>query len=410
MKLTYSYKLKPTLDQAKKMETWLNLLRSQYNYRLAERFSWWEGNRCNVNSCSIVSCSIAPLKEKPTKYGQVNALPNSKKLFPYYKNIYSQVLQECVIRVDKTFERFVKGDSQGKRSGKPRFKSSSRYHSFTYSAVKQDCLQGKQISLPKLGSIKVILHRPLPDGFTIKTATITSRADGWFVNLSLEDKSVPEIKPDIDLEKICGIDVGLKEFLVTSDGLKVAIPQFARRSEKKLRLLNKSLSRKKKKGTNNRTKSGKKLAKHHQKVARQRRDFHFKVAKKLLDRYDVVAHENLNVKGLVKTKLSKSILDAGWSQFTTILTFKAERAGLLTVAVNPRNTSQNCSKCGIKVPKTLADRVHSCPNCGLEVCRDWNAAINIKNSAEGHPVLKACGVLSSSRTMKQEALSILLVS
>lgn len=425
MKLTYVYKLKPTSDQVVKMKTWLNLLRLQYNYRLAERFNWWSENRCDINSCSIVSCSIAPLKDRPTKYGQVNDLPNSKKLFPEYKDIYSQVLQECVIRVDRTFERFIKGsqsrarvprvegtgvDFKGNRSGKPRFKPRSRYRSFTYPAVSRDCLEGKYINLPKLGKLKVILHRPLPDGFKIKTATITSKSDSWFVNLSLEDKSVPEVKPDINPEKVCGVDVGLKEFLVTSGGETVAIPQFARRSEKRLKLLNKSLSRKKKKGTKNRAAAGRKLSLHHQKVARQRRDFHFKVAKKLLDKYDVIAHEDLNVKGLAKTKLAKSILDAGWTQFTSILTFKAAKTGLLTIAVNPRNTSQNCSGCGVKVPKNLKDRVHSCPACKLEIDRDLNAAINVKKTAEGHPVVKACGVRQDTGTMKQEAPTILLVS
>lgn len=410
MKLTYTYKLKPSKDQVYILATWLTLLRWQYNYRLVERFSWWEENRCDINSCSIVSCSISPLKDRPTKYGQVNDLPSSKKLFPQYKDIYSQVLQECVIRVDKTFERFVKGDVKGNRLGKPRFKSSSRYRSFTYPSVKQNCLEGKYINLPKLGKIKVILHRPLPDGFKIKTVTVTHKADGWFVNLSLEDKSVPEVKPDINPKKICGIDVGLKEFLVTSDGETVAIPQFARKSEKRLKLLNKSLSRKKRKGTNNRAASGKKLARHYQKVARQRRDFHFKVAQRLLDKYDVVAHEDLNVKGLVKTRLAKSILDAGWTQFTSILAFKAARAGLLVLAVNPHGTSQNCSSCGSKVPKTLKDRVHNCPYCLLQIDRDLNAAINVRNTAAGHSVVKACGDRTNRWSVKQEAPSILLVS
>lgn len=410
MKLTYSYKLKPTKDQILKMESWLNLLRLQYNYRLAERFDWWQNNRCDIDKCSLISCSISPPKEKPNKYSQVNDLPDTKKLFPQYKDIYSQVLQECVIRVDKTFERFVKGDSKGSKSGRPRFKLPSRYRSFTYPAVKQDWLQKKYINLPKIGSLKVILHRPLPNGFKIKTATVTNKADGWFVNLSLEDNSVPEIKFSINPEKICGIDLGVKEFLVTSDGESVTIPQFACRSEKRLKLLNKSLSRKKKKGTNNRGKAGKKLSLHHQKVARQRRDFHFKVVKQLLDKYDVIAYEDLNIKGLVRTKLAKSILDASWNSFTTILAFKAARAGLLTVAVNPRNTTQNCSACGTKVPKTLRDRVHSCPVCKLEICRDWNAAINIRNSAAGHSVLKASGDRRDTGSVKEESPTILLVS
>jgi putative transposase len=137
--------------------------------------------------------------------------------------------------------------------------------------------------------------------------------------------------------------------------------------------------------TKNRGKAGIKLKRHYQKVARQRKDFHFKTSKRLLQNYDVIAHEDLNIKGLAKTRLAKSILDAGWSQFISILSNKAESAGLLVIAVNPRNTSQNCSNCGTKVPKQLSDRWHSC-SCGCELSRDHNAAINIRNLGAGHPL------------------------
>lgn len=383
--------------------------RIQYKHELAKIFNLWSDTRCNVNICLIDYCSIAALRDRPNKYGKVNNLPKSKKICFQYKDIYSQVLQECVSRVDRTFERFVKGDIKGKKSGRPRFKSASRYRSFTYLAIKPNCLEGKYINLPKLGLIKVILPRPMPAGFTVKTVTITGRPEGWFVNLSLRDSSVPQIVTDAKAEIICGIDVGLKEFLVTSDGESVAIPQLARHSEKRLKLLNKKLNRKKKKGTKNRAKAGNKLAKHYQKLARQRRNFHFKVAPKLLNKYDIVAYEDLKVKGLAKTRIAKSILDAGWTLFISILTFKAEKAGLLIVAVSTRNTTQNCSSCGIRMPKSLADRVHKC-TCGLEVDRDWNAAINIKNLGAGHPLSNAFGVRRDTGTMKKEAPHTLLVS
>lgn len=371
------------------METWLELLRRQYNYRLAERFRWWEENRCDIDRCSLEVCSIAPLKEKPSYRSQQNDLPNSKALFPEYKDVYSQTLQDCVRRVEKAYDRWVKGDSSGKRSGRPRFKGKGRYRLFTYPQMKQGCVEGKFINLPKIGKVKLILHRPLPDGFKVKTATVSKQADGWYVNLSLEDATVPTISSHIDLDKVVGIDVGLKDFLVTSEGETVPIPQFARKSEQRRKVLNKALSRKKQKGSKRRTKAIKRLSKHYQKVARQRKDFHFKVAKQLLSKYDVIAYEDLNIKGLARTRLAKSILDAGWNQFLMIVANKAESAGLLAVAVNPRGTTQNCSGCGATVPKTLADRWHSCPHCGLELDRDWNAAINIKNLAVGHPASKA---------------------
>ncbi len=377
------------------METWLNLLRMQYNYRLAERFTWWDENRCPINACPLV-CSIAPPTDQPEYYGQKRDLVQTKNKFPEYADIHADVLQDCIGRVKKTFDRFLKADSRGKRSGKPRFKQRSRYRSFTYPRMKASCIRGKHITLPKIGDVKLILHRPIPSGFTIKTCTVVCKADGWYVTLSLCDGTVPTISPDVNQENAVGIDVGLKDFLVTSDNEVVPIPQFARKSAHRRKLLNKALSRKRKKGTKRRQKVGKRLSKHYQKVARQRRDFHFKTARWLLGKYDIIAHEDLNIKGLAKTRLSKSILDAGWGEFIDIVRLKAESAGRLTVAVNPSGTSQNCSGCGEKVPKTLANRVHKC-TCGVELDRDLNAAINIKNLAVGHPVNKAHRLLCASR-------------
>lgn len=369
------------------MESWLELLRRQYNYRLAERFNWWELNRCDINSCSLFSCSIEPLKDKPNYYSQANDLPNSKKLFPEYKNVQSQVLQDCLKRVDKAYDRFLKADATGKRFGKPRFKGKGRYHSFTFPAMKQGCIKGNQITLPKFGTVKFIQHRLTPDGFKIKTATITRKADGWYVNLSLEDVSVPVLTNDLVAthENTVGIDLGLKEFLVTSKGDAVTIPQYYRKAQKKLAHCQRKLS-KKKKGSKRRAKAAKRVAKLHLKVANQRKDFHYKIAHWLLGQGQVVAHEDLNIKGMAKSKLSKSVNDAGWSSFLQILTVKAENAGQKVIAVNPHNTSQLCSGCGVKVPKDLSVRIHDCPECKLSIDRDWNAAINVKTIAVGHPV------------------------
>ncbi len=185
--------------------------------------------------------------------------------------------------------------------------------------------------------------------------------------------------------KIVGIDLGLKSFLTDSNGAQVPIPQHYRKSQKRLRRLQKRVSRCKK-GSNGRIQAINQVAKQHKKVADKRRDFHFKVANNLLKNNDVVAVEDLNVKGLAKTHLAKSVYDAGWSSFISILSNKAENAGLLVIAVNPSGTSQDCSSCGVKVPKKLHERWHSC-KCGCELDRDQNAAINIKKRAEGHPVL-----------------------
>jgi putative transposase len=249
-----------------------------------------------------------------------------------------------------------------------------------------------------LGKLKLILHRPISDGFKIRTATISKKADGYYIALSLQDSSVPELSPDLPtLENTIGIDLGLKAFLVDDEGKEIEIPQHYRKAEKQLKRLQRSLSRKKK-GSNHRKKAVKRVTKAHQKVANQRKDFHYKIAKKLLNKGKHIGHEALNIKGIARTRIIKGIArtrmaksthDAGWGQFLQILSIKAERAGLLTIAVNPNGTTQNCSGCGQKVPKTIQDRWHSCPHCGLELDRDHNAAINIKHLAVGHSVNKA---------------------
>ncbi|MEG3957504.1 transposase [Microcoleus sp. herbarium2] len=386
----HQYKLRPNKEQASQFEDWLSLLRMQYNWRRAERFNWFEFNRSPVNSCSLVSCSIAPIVKKPDCYWQKKDLLNTKKLFPEYAGIHSHVLLNCIIeKVKKAFDGYIKADSSGKPSGKPRFKGRGRDRCLTYTQMKQDCIKGNRITLAKIGDVKIILYRPIPDGFKIQTATIVFAADGYYVTLTLQAESVPVISPDFNREKLAGIDMGLNELLNTSEADTVPIPQFARKAGQVKKRLNKSVSRKKK-GSNRRGKAVKRLSRHHQKVARQGgKDFHYKTAKPLLERYDLIGFEDLNVKGWAKSRLAKSILDAGWSEFLAIVACQAQSAGKMTVAVNPNGTTQNCSSWGTRIPKTLANRWHNCHLCGWELDRDVNAAINVKNFAVGRTVIKA---------------------
>ena len=399
MRTAYQYRLRLTKSQEAEVEKWLDMLRCQYNYLLADRFNWYEQNRCSLNSCPLV-CHLPELRSNPDYFSQKKTLPQLKKDRPWYASVQSQVLQDCVKRVDLAFKRFLKGDINGNKSGRPRFKGKNRYKSFTFPSLGKTPITGNVLTLPKFGKVKMIYHRPIPEGFKIKTATITRKADGYYVTLSIQDDTVPEIIPIDKVANPVGIDMGLKSFLVKSDGSEVPIPQYYRKAQKRLKKIQKTVSRSKK-GSNNRKKAVGKLGKAHKKVADTRKDFHFKTAKELLDNHDLVAHEKLNIKGLAKTKLAKSVLDAGWGQFLSILSVKAVRvawptalnAGLIAKAVNPRNTSQNCSNCGVKVPKKLKDRIHSCLHCGYTADRDVNAAINILNLAVGRPASnKACRV------------------
>lgn len=285
-----------------------------------------------------------------------------------------------------TFDRWLNGDLNGKKSGRPRFKSQGSYKTFTYPQFKAEHFVNNKITLSKIGTVKVVVHRQIPDGFDIKTVSVTKKANGYYVALSLDDKTVPTVKPDFDANNIVGIDVGLIDFYVTSDNERISAPKFLRKAERKLKSAQRKVSRKKK-GSNRRKKAIKSLAIQHKKVADTRKDFHFKTANNLLKKYDVVAVEKLNIKGLAKSRLAKSINDAGWGQFLLILSNKAANAGLKVVEVNPNGTSQECSGCGHKVKKPLSQRMHNCPICHASLCRDLNASINIK--ARGTLALKA---------------------
>ncbi len=404
MKLAYQFKLLPTHDQHHRMTQWLNMLRHAYNWMLADRFDWWEMNRCSVDACPLV-CSIAEPREQPEYYGQKRSLVSLKAEREWYKDIHADVLQDMVKRVDLAFARFIKGDSNGKRSGKPRFKGNNRYRTFAYQRVKFDCIQGNRIELPKLGSIKFIQHRLVPDGFIIKRALVTLKADGWYVTLTLEDTSIPH-NPTINIEPTetnsIGIDAGLEYFAACSDGTMVEPPKFYRRSEEKLAKVQ-AKRELREKGSTARRKLNHRIAKLHQQIARQRRQWHFELTGQLVDKAEVIFVEDLNVSNMVKRNQpkqdeegnflpngqaaksgrNKSFADAGIAGFLNeILPYKAAKAGRLIVKVNPAGTSQHCGMCLTRVPKELNDRWHEC-SCGASMPRDLNSGILIKKVGLG---------------------------
>jgi putative transposase len=221
------------------------------------------------------------------------------------------------------------------------------------------------------------MHRPVKGD--IKTMTFRRQAGRWFVVFVCD---LPDTDCEPSANPSIGIDLGLKSFLVTSDGEVVKPPKFYRRAQKKLRRSQRAVSRKRKGGANRR-KAVRTLARVHQHVGNQRKDWHHKIALSLVQRYGLIAHENLNVKGIAKTRLAKSTHDAGWSQFLSILKQKAESAAVLVVGVDPRNTTQACSCCGTiaAVRLKLSDRWYHCASCDFQADRDLNAAVNIRNRA-----------------------------
>jgi putative transposase len=313
-------------------------------------------------------------------------------------------------RLDKAWKRWLVPDKTGKRGGRPKFKKCGEKPSFSFSRVnhpKAVCfLEGDTLRIPKIGVIPVVVHRPIPQGFTLKTATISFKADGYYVSISAEDSTIPAPRPLDEVKSAVGIDLGLKTFLATSTGEFVPVPQIYRKAQKHLAHQQRKLARKED-GSKNRLKAKTRVAKIHQRIARQREMFHYQVAHSLCRKHDLIAVEDLNIRGLARTKLAKSIYDVSWGKFITILEAVVVKYGVHLVKVNPHNTSQNCSGCGTKVPKTLSIRLHECPKCNLEMDRDENAAINILLKALNAVGLtvSACQGLGDSQPMKQESSS-----
>ena len=409
MKQAFQYKLLPDTNQRQEIDRWLDMLRYQYNYLLAERFNWWKYNRSDCiipqgEFCQI-ACSIGSqvLKNNPDWHSQSASLPQLKKNRPWYKDIYSQVLQDCVKRVKNAFDRYIKGDLKGKRSGKPRFKGKGRYRTLTYPQAKNNWIIDNKIKLPKLGLVKYICHRPIREGFKLKTASITKKADGYYLTLIAEDNSVPEFENNIipTKDNSIAIDLGLEKLYYDSLGEYVLPEKYLRKSEEKLKKLSRKLA------DNNRGRKAKKLirraiAKMHQKISRQRKQWHYEEAKKLCQKAEVIFVEDLKIANLrrknkpkklndkyiengqrAKAGLNKSFSDCGIAQFVEILKHQSQKTGVKIVFVNPKNTSQFCHNCLNKVPKSLSDRWHFCEHCNESIDRDYNSSLLLKKVGLG---------------------------
>ena len=388
------------------LEAWGELLRRHYNYALGQRFDWLNRTRCQIDRCSLVSEPIGERPERVDYYTQASELKQTKQLFPEYKDIYADCQQQNLMRLDKAWKKWLIPDKNGKRGGRPRFKKRGDICSFTFPRV--NCpkagayLSGNLLKLSKIGEVEVILHRPIPDGFELKQCTLVKKADGWYACFALEDGTVPNPLPIDEIKCVTGIDVGLEKFLTTADGQSVKIPQHYRKGQEALARAQRQLSRKQK-GSNNYQKQANKVARHHLHVARQRKEFHYAVSHWLTQTYDLIGFENLTIKGLARTRLAKSILDAGWRSFLSILVAVAVKRGKHTVGIDPRGTSIECSSCGRRVEKDLSDRIHNC-DCGLVIDRDWNSGINILNRVlrtVGLP-FSGCGGQGDTQPVKQQ--------
>ncbi|MGK7956167.1 MAG: RNA-guided endonuclease InsQ/TnpB family protein [Crocosphaera sp.] len=410
----YQYKIYPTPTQTLELNYWLRVGQYWYNRQLGERFDWWDMNRCNINSCPLVT-SIAALKDKPSRYGQQAQLPSLKKDYQFVKStselldfsrVPANTLQGICQQVEDTFNRFIKGDKNGKKSGRPRFKSKSRFRTLKFTGTQK----GKFIStgyygefsiVKKLGNLKVRMHRPIPDGSKIKTSSLTKKADGWYLNVTLDDPTIPDLpKEEATWENSIGIDAVLKDdvYLAVSNGDLVKSAKPFRVDESNLAKVS-TVKESAKKGSRRRNKLARKQALIHQKIASQRKQHRYDTAHRIVNSgAKAIFVENLNLKGLTKRNkaksdgegnylpngqsaksgLNKSWSDAAFGMFFDALSAVAGKAGVSVIKVNPAYTSQVlCYRNVVTFPNTSV-REYFDEELGLIIDRDINAALNIK--------------------------------
>jgi putative transposase len=349
MRKTFWYRLYPTTAQTEALDAQLGEACRLYNAALQERRDAYQRAGVSLNY-----------------YDQANQLKGIRAEGHCELANFS-ACQDVLRRVEKTFKAFFRRVKAGQKAGYPRLKSRRRFDSYTFPSWGDGCRLAKErLYVQGVGHIKVKLHRPL-DG-AIKTLTLTRTCGQWCACFSVEHETM--LLPESNART--GIDVGLLAFATLADGSTIENPRHYQRAHAKLRLAQRRVARRKR-GGRNRRKAVDLLQKAHDKMKNQRADFQHKVARQLVNTYGVIAVEDLHIKGLASGMLAKSVNDAGWSAFISKLAYKASEAGRKLVHVDPRGTSQTCL-CGAAVPKTLNQRWHQCPDCGLSAARDHVSA------------------------------------
>jgi putative transposase len=354
MRKTFKYRLYPTGNQAQALDHQLSEACRLYNAALQERRDAYQSAGRSLSY-----------------YDQANQLKEIRAEGDSGLANFS-CSQDVLRRVDKTFKAFFGRVQRGEIPGYPRFKPRSRYDSLTFPSYGDGARlrNNGKLYVQGVGEIKVKLHRAVAG--RIKTVTVKREAGCWYVcfSVGVEDLADSTLYDDI------GVDLGLANFAILSDGTVIDNPRWYRRAQARLRIAQRRVDRRKR-GSKGRRKAVVLLQRAHAHVRNTRRDFHHQTARSLVERYSVIFVEDLNVKGMARGMLAKSVSDAGWAQFLQILTAKAEEAGRVVLAVNPSGTSQTCT-CGAPVPKTLSQRWHECLDCGLSLARDHVSALLIQ--------------------------------
>jgi putative transposase len=358
---TFKYRLYPSKVQQRLLAQTVETCRRWYNACLEERKLAWENEQRHVG-----------------KYEQLAKVKDYRRENPFAAQLHSHILQVVVQDLDKAFQAFFRRVKAGESPGYPRFKGRDRFDSYGLKEYGNGFkLDGRRLRLTGIGRLRVRWHRPMEG--KIKTIRIRRQAGEWYACFACE----VEAQPLLPTGREIGIDVGIHHLLATSENETVENPHWYRDEQRKLRVIQRRVSRRKLGGANRR-KAVRGLQSWHEHIANKRKDYLNKLANHLIADYDRIAMEDLRITGMVRNHaLSKSILDAGWGYLKQRLIDKAEEAGRLVVLVDPAYTSKTCCACGsIFADQSLADRWLDCA-CGLSLDRDVNAAINILQRA-GH--------------------------
>ncbi len=349
---TFHYPLQPTVAQEATLERWCVACQQLYNGALQHRRDAWQKQRVNV-----------------TRFDQHIELTALRAADPAWAVLPLEVERSSLRRVDLAFRSFFRRVKDGKTPGYPRFRSRDRYDSFDFGSWTPR-VEGDYLNIPKLGMVRFHKYREFRG--EVKLVRIGRSARGWYISFVCDVGAAPEKTP---VRSAVGVDLGLEAFATLSNGDRVENPRFFRAGEEVLARRQQSLARKRR-GSNGRREAKRLVARAHERVRNQRLDFARKLAGALFERFDLVAHEDLEIARMVRSMnghFAKSIKDASWGQFLGCLALKAENAGKHCVAVDPRGTSQACPACGVVAKKELGERQHRCP-CGFSAHRDHAAA------------------------------------
>ena len=350
---TFRYPLLPNKAQAATLDAWRIACQRLYNGALQHRRDAWRKQRVNV-----------------TMYDQYKELTTLRAADPEWAAVPVYVARSALTRLNCAFDAFFRRVKIGQTPGYPRFRSQDRYGSFDFGS-NNPRIDGDHVLLPRIGAVKFRKYRDLRG--KIKLVRIVRAVRGWYVSFVCDQGEAPR---KISVQSATGIDVGLEVFATISNGERIGNPTFFKAGQTRLTRRRQSLARKKR-GSYSRQRAKTLAARAYEHMRNQRLDFARKLACALFSRFDLIAHEDLHISGMVRGVLAKSIYDAAWGKFFAALALKAESAGKWCVPVDPRGTSQECSACGTVVEKLLEERQHRC-SCGFVTHRDHNAALNIR--------------------------------